>query len=145
MAKKFSRIEPVRVEMPAEEKGGVTGWLVEQLNRVLERLVTQINDVLQKSTARLMDVPLWCRGEVIEINQEDVVADDVDVAVRHNLGATPRYWVLLNVELRSDAVASSIAINRSITQWTDTHVFFRIPTWGGVGNTAFKYEVLLIP
>ena len=145
MAKKFGRVEPILVEMPEKDRGGVMGFFVTQLNRVLEGLTTQINDVLQRATANLRDSSLWVRGEIIHIYPEDIQTDPdgnfIDVAVRHNLGVIPKHALLFVPEKRVDnKSALSWAINKSMIEWTDTHVFFLAPP-----STLVSYTILLIP
>ena len=121
--------------------------LKQQFNDKLREVTEKTNEAIASLTGGTLDMGLWASGEIIEVHGRDASDDEQDVAVRHHMGQVPTYWLVLDQISHSPGIADQTAqqIVRGVTTWTDSLVYFRIPTacMASVLNTTFK--ILLIP
>ena len=126
--------------------------LKQVFNDKLREVAEKTNDAIDSLTAGTLDIGLWSSGEVVTINGGDAVDGHQDLAVFHHLDTRPRYWLVLDQSHHStieneggDADVSAQKLLRGVTTWTDTLVYFRVPTTGRGTTGAATYKVLLIP
>jgi len=147
---KVPMVDRAQVRSP-EGKGlnamfwAVIGLLVKQVNTTLEGLLANINP----------NFPLWGRCHVVRVHNRDSGLKEMvapswgirTIAVRHELGRIPRYWVVINKQAdtpEDQTVVRAWGIQRTNDPaWTDTHVFFRIDRIN-YGQNIF-WDILLLP
>jgi hypothetical protein len=167
--KKFNPVVSPRLNLSPRSDNklvkGVFDRLNELLQRVFDRFTAQINDTINSLVARLNEnCPIWAHGEVVEIHIDAGNPEfnpNKDLAVRHNLGTIPRYFIILQAKPTrpiypaappgnyvwdgDDEPALTACPDGSswYSPWTDTHVYFRMNTVAR--QYRFKFKVLLLP
>lgn len=154
MGREFARIPVPQIDPSVSEE--VRGPLEE----ALRTHVANVNNLIQNIVGPVTtEGGLWGTGIRITVRMTD--ADEIhpdaepwkkEKIVRHDLGAVPSYFRIIDVKPRRFTHKdlgtvytgnTTLRLQRGTTPWTDTHVYF-LPNVNAVQFRG-EFEVLLIP